>query len=140
MEFIEAEKICPIHEVVDSEKFENLKNSMQKDGWIGRAIPVIYGSTLNTYYALSGSHRIASAVATDTQVPCLVLDLADWEDTDNHDVLDKFDEVLRIGTFVNSGGLDDDDRLNLLVDMHSIDLVPNDFLELIKSEVKENNK
>lgn len=65
--------IRPVHEPRDPELFARIERSMRKSGWLGRPILVIPGND-RTYQALTGSHRLAAALAVKlTTVPALVL-------------------------------------------------------------------
>ena len=66
--------LIPPHGVVRPERFRSLVSSMDRYGWKGRQIIAIHDRSFGDLYrALTGSHRIAAAGATDTDVPCRIL-------------------------------------------------------------------
>lgn len=69
-------KIVPPHEVRDAEKLAALTEDMAAHGWTGRAILAI--NTGDGYAALTGSHRIAAAMAAGLdEIPAYVIDISD---------------------------------------------------------------
>lgn len=64
-----AQDIVPIHGVRDTDKLAALIADMQVNGWVGAPIVM-----LDSYQALTGSHRLAAAEATDTDIPTVALD------------------------------------------------------------------
>jgi len=69
-----AGAIYPPHDVDRPKQYEQIKRSMERHGWRGRAVlAVTYG---DGYMALTGSHRIAAArEAGLATIPALVLDV-----------------------------------------------------------------
>ena len=63
--------IQPLHEVQDIEKFNEIKNSMIKNGWVGR--PVVAIDRGDYLQAITGSHRIAVADEIGLDIPCEII-------------------------------------------------------------------
>lgn len=74
IEQLEVQKIVPVNDVVDKEKYQQLLESMERGGWQGR--PLVVVDRGDHYQALTGSHRLAAAVAASLEyVPAVVLDI-----------------------------------------------------------------
>lgn len=63
---IDPHTIAPVNEAWDKHRLEPIVQSMLKNGWQGRPIPIIETDRI---YALTGSHRIQAAKITETPVP-----------------------------------------------------------------------
>lgn len=68
---MDADRIIPLHGIVDKNKFEALKNSMELKGWNGLVLVVLDRG--NEYHAINGSHRLAAAKELEIDVPVLIL-------------------------------------------------------------------
>ena len=65
-------KIIALHEVKDQALLAELVESMNNEGWTGRPVLVIPCGDMA--YAMTGSHRLAAAKITETDVPVHELD------------------------------------------------------------------
>jgi hypothetical protein len=74
----EPTRIQPWHEVTDQDKYLALVESMRANGWVGAPIVVItgrdHGWGAGDPTAITGSHRIAAAIETGTDIPTVDLD------------------------------------------------------------------
>ena len=77
------DNIRPAHEVRDHDKFNALVASMLADGWQGRPLLVVDEAN-EGYQALTGSHRLAAALAAELDiVPIAIVEADDlWSDYD----------------------------------------------------------
>lgn len=75
--------VAPRHEVNDPAKYAALVESMELGGWQGR--PVLVYEYHERYEAITGSHRIAAAQETGTDIPVVVLPYND----DTADLIDE---------------------------------------------------
>lgn len=74
MKTITAHEIAPPHEVKDAAKFAAIVADMEKNGWTGRPILAVI-DPWGQLQALTGSHRIAAAMATSTALPVVVAEV-----------------------------------------------------------------
>ena len=63
--------IQPLHEVRDQSKFDEIKKSMNVNGWQGR--PILAIDMGDHKKALTGSHRIAVANELEIEIPCEII-------------------------------------------------------------------
>lgn len=74
----DADRIQPLHEVMDADKLAELTASMSSHGWQGASVVVIAGADHGwgptDPCAVTGSHRIAAARAAGIDVPTVELD------------------------------------------------------------------
>lgn len=75
IEQIAPESILPPHEVMDTNKFNDLTADMLEKGWTGR--PILAIQYERRYAALTGSHRIAAAVEALYEIPVYVITQAE---------------------------------------------------------------
>lgn len=77
--YLNADHIQPPHEVMDPEKFDRLVAEFEANGWNGRPLLVVQecdtdGNDLESYTALTGSHRIAAGREAELrEVPCYII-------------------------------------------------------------------
>lgn len=74
-EEIDPRDIEPLHAIEDGALYEQLVESMWRDGWKGR--PLLVAETAEGLRGLTGSHRLAAAKCTGTHVPCYVVRMTD---------------------------------------------------------------
>ena len=69
---IAPEDLCPLHAAHDKRKLNSLASDMRRHGWRGRPLLVIQRQ--ESYFAWTGSHRIAAAMKAGLEaVPCYVV-------------------------------------------------------------------
>jgi ParB-like chromosome segregation protein Spo0J len=69
-------RVKPLHSTRSPQKFVELANEMEQNGWTGRPLLVIQRADLS-YQAWTGSLRIAAAIAAGLKtIPCYVIDEA----------------------------------------------------------------
>lgn len=111
---VPARSVIEIHGVRDQAKLSNIVEDMTKNGW--RGDPLLVFDNGNGIFALNGSHRIAAARKTGTEIPIVKVD----EDSFS-DALDEagmsFDELIgsgddRVADFLRRSG---DDRAAALM-------------------------
>lgn len=69
---IPPKRIIPVHGPREKDKLEKITKHMEKNGWEGR--PVLSVNLPEGRFALTGSHRIAAAIATKTDIPVHEMD------------------------------------------------------------------
>lgn len=77
-EWVDPDRIQPYHDVEDEEKYHSLVESMTDVGWQGPSVVVLpgvdHGWGPGDPRAITGSHRIAAAQFTNTEVPVVYID------------------------------------------------------------------
>jgi hypothetical protein len=119
---IEAGRINPKHEITDPAKLARLIANLEENGWTGRPLLVAYDG--DGYYAMTGTHRLAAALATDTLVPVLLMDNDDLQTLCSG----------RDATLDEINGLRDEDLLAVL----EASPLSSDYENLMKAEVDAN--
>ena len=66
----------PLHEVRDQQKYLDIMQSMESNGWQGR--PILVVDCGDCFHALTGSHRIAAAEALELDIPVAILDVEEF--------------------------------------------------------------
>jgi len=103
---IDIQKIVPPHGARDTEKLTELIRSMCVDGWVGA--PIVAIEVGGTFFALTGSHRIAAARATELwEIPVEVIEGSilspeQWEELNmarnTEEFTTTFDQIVMDGT------------------------------------------
>ena len=92
---VNPERIRPPHKVYTKRLYKKLYKSMERNGWKG--YPLVAVQTIRTtrwdYYALNGSHRIAAARKSNTQIPVIVLPSSFLDDLKVAGYTDMFVEI-----------------------------------------------
>jgi hypothetical protein len=114
-EWVSPYRLAPPHDVRDRAKLASLVRSMSVRGWVGR--PIVALRYFDEWIALTGSHRIAAAIAVGLDsIP--VFEVVDIND--HRGGLDGTGGVCRrcgddcLVTALLGAGVDDDDRLRIL--------------------------
>jgi ParB-like chromosome segregation protein Spo0J len=108
--YLYAEGIIPLHGVHDPEKLKKLTASMEDCGWQDR--PILCLDFGDRVQALTGSHRIAAAVAAGIdKIPAYVVDVTDHICNDDGECILCGSECW---VAMVMDGIDDDDRLAAL--------------------------
>jgi ParB-like chromosome segregation protein Spo0J len=107
-ETVSANQVTPPHGVRDEAKLQTIIASMESDGWSGRPV-MVFDDAEGQYKALTGSHRIAAAIAAGMPIPVAIISdedcaaiIDDWEGA--NDDYDR-EQVLRDAGLVDAADL-----------------------------------
>ena len=89
IESLSASEIIPVNQVSDPQKFDYLAKEFSANGWNGRPIVVVKDG--ETYYAVTGSHRIFAAQDAGIDVEAVVLEYNEFL----QELLDAYDDAER---------------------------------------------
>jgi ParB-like chromosome segregation protein Spo0J len=92
---MDPKKITPNHEIRDPRKVAKLATSMRRNGWIGRPIIVVGDESQGDCRALTGTHRIAAAIAAGLDdIPVYWLDVPTVEAWERIDGAQEQEDIL----------------------------------------------
>lgn len=106
------------HEVTDDAKLEAIVNSMTRNGWTGAPIIIVNRDDADPL-AVTGSHRIAAARDTNTDIPAV--DLADLLAAHGTNLAELVADY-------TSAGFHEDDALNEVI-VRLYEWLPTDVID-----------